>query len=99
MTFTISDVPSGAESLVLFIDDLSGTPTSTTTTTDWNHWVVFNIPIVSSINPYSLPGSSIEATNSGGDRNYESICPPGQKGDRTKHTYRFELYALATSMG
>ena len=32
---TISGVPSGAKELVLFLDDLDGTPTATNTTTDW----------------------------------------------------------------
>lgn len=94
LTFTVSDVPDGAESLVVFIDDLDGTPTSTETASDYNHWVVFDIPIVSSINAYSLPSGAVEAQTSSGSRGYDSICPPGEKGDRKKHTYRFELYAI-----
>jgi hypothetical protein len=93
-TFTISGVPSGAKSLVMFLDDIDGTPTSTTTDNDWNHWVIYDIPVVSSLNPYSLPSGTSEGKNQADDRDYDPICPPGEKGDRKKHTYRFELYAL-----
>jgi hypothetical protein len=98
LTFTVSDVPSGAKSLVLFIDDLDGTPTSTTTSSDWSHWVVFNIPIVSSINSYTLPSGAVEGTNDANDRAYDRICPPGSQNDRSKHTYRFELYAIDATL-
>ena len=32
--------------------------------------------------------------NDSGDSVYESICPPGEKGDREKHSYKFTLYAI-----
>jgi len=91
---SVSGIDSDAKRLVLFLDDLDGSPTATNTTTDWSHWVVFNIPKVSSINPYSLPAGSAVGTNDAGDRNYDSICPPGEKDGRAKHNYRFTLYSI-----
>jgi hypothetical protein len=91
---TISGIPDGTKELVLFLDDLDGTPTATNTTTDWNHWVVFNIPLVSTIKAYSVPSGSTVGKNDTGDTSYDAICPKGEKEDRDKHTYRYTLYAV-----
>ena len=91
---TISGIPDRTKELVLVLDDLDGTPTATNTTTDWSHWVVFNIPLASSIKAYSVPSGSIVGTNDSGDPSYDPICPKGEKGNRDKHTYRYTLYAI-----
>jgi len=95
---TISGVPSGAKELVLFLDDLDGTPSATNTTTDWNHWVVTNIGVKGgpkgTFRKYRIPAGAKEGLNDSGDSKYEPICPPGEKGDRTKHNYQFTLYAI-----
>lgn len=92
---TISGVPSGAKELVLFLDDLDGTPTATNTTTDWNHWVVTNIPVKKpSFKAYRIPTGAVVGRNDEGDSVYRPICPPGEKGGREKHNYKFTLYAL-----
>ena len=93
--FKISGVPSGAKELVLFLDDLDGTPTATNTTTDWNHWVVTNISVKKPrFRNYRIPTGAKEGVNDSGDLTYEPICPPGEKGDREKHNYQFTLYAV-----
>ena len=56
------------------------------------------IVVVSAINGYSLPSGAVEGTTSSGGPGYDSICPEGEKGDRMKHTYRFELYAIDTTL-
>ena len=95
---TISGVPSGAKELVLFLDDLDGTPSATNTTTDWNHWVVTNISVKGgpkgTFKKYRIPTGAKEGLNDSGDSKYEPICPPGAKGDREKHNYQFTLYAI-----
>lgn len=92
---TISGVSSDAKELVLFMDDLDGTPTDTNTTTDWNHWVVSRIPVANnSFSDYSIPSGAVEGQNDEGDLDYLPICPPGEKGDRTKHNYQFTLYSV-----
>jgi hypothetical protein len=94
----ISGVPSGTKELVLFLDDLDGTPSVTNTTTDWNHWVVTNIGVKGgrkgTFRNYRVPTGAKVGRNDSGDSNYEPICPPGEKGDRTKHNYQFTLYAV-----
>ena len=92
---TISGVSSDAKELVLFLDDLDGTKTANNTTTDWNHWVVFNIPVNSPSFPvYSIPNGAVEGRSDDGDRAYDPICPPGETSDRNKHNYRFTLYTI-----
>ena len=95
---TISGIPSGAKELVLFLDDLDGTPSATNTTTDWNHWVVTNIGVKGgakgTFKKYRIPTGAKEGLNDSGDSKYEPICPPGEKGDREKHNYQFTLYAI-----
>ena len=98
--FTISGIPDGTNKLVLFLDDLDGSPQGTIgtdpkVTTSWNHWVVFNIPVVSSINASSLPSYATEGSNDSNDQEYEPPCPPGQP-ISDKHRYKFTLYALDT---
>ena len=94
LPFTYSGISNDAKELVLFLDDLDGTPTSTITTTDFNHWVVTGIPVSSSFSDYVIPAGAVEGKNGSGDLALEPICPPGSKGDRVKHTYRFTLHAL-----
>ena len=95
---TISGVASSAKELVLFLDDLDGTPSATNTTTDWNHWVVTNISVKggpkATFKKYRIPTGAKEGLNDSGDSKYEPICPPGAKGDREKHNYQFTLYAI-----
>jgi Raf kinase inhibitor-like YbhB/YbcL family protein len=92
---TISGVPKGAKELVLFLDDLDGTPTATNTTTDWNHWVVTNISVKKgNFRDYRIPTRAVAGLNDSSESNYDPICPPGEKGDREKHNYQFTLYAV-----
>jgi hypothetical protein len=95
---TISGIPDGTKELVLFLDDLDGTPTATNTTTDWNHWVVYRIPVVSSISPGYLPSGVLIGRNDAGDDAYNGPCPPAEGSNRMKHSYRFKLYAIDTKL-
>jgi hypothetical protein len=85
-------MPNGAKELVLFLDDLDGTPTDTNTTTDWNHWVVYKIPVVSSIAAGYLPSGALVGRNGWNDNGYRGPC------NSTTHNYRFRLYALDTKL-
>ena len=66
---TISGLPDGTKELVLFMDDLDGTPTATNTT-DWNHWVVYKIPVVSSIRAGTIPSGALVGKNDWNDNVY-----------------------------
>jgi Raf kinase inhibitor-like YbhB/YbcL family protein len=77
----ISNIPDGAKSLALIMDDPDA-PIGV-----WVHWVVFDIPLVSRIEENSVPGK-LGITNSGkGD--YHGPCPPSGT-----HRYFFKIYAL-----
>lgn len=82
---TIEGVPEEAKTLALIVDDPDA-PMGT-----WVHWVVYNIPVVSSIEENSIPGQ--EAMNDFGRKNYGGPCPPSGV-----HRYFFKLYALDTEI-
>lgn len=77
----IGDIPAGAKSLALIVDDPDA-PMGT-----WVHWVSFNIPVVSRIDEDSIPGK--QGINDFGRKEYGGPCPPSGI-----HRYFFKLYAL-----
>ncbi len=74
----ISDVPEGAESLVLIVDDPDA-PVGM-----WVHWVVWNIPVVSEIYENSVPG--VEGMNDFGRTAWGGPAPPSGT-----HRYFFKV--------
>jgi Raf kinase inhibitor-like YbhB/YbcL family protein len=82
----IENVPSGAKSLALIVDDPDA-PVGT-----WVHWVVWNIPPGSKeIKENSVPQDARQGINDFGKHNYGGPCPPPGT-----HRYFFKLYALDT---
>lgn len=77
----IENIPQGAKSLALIVDDPDA-PMAT-----WVHWVVFNIPLIPEIKEDSRPGE--QAVNSFGRKDYGGPCPPSGT-----HRYFFKIYAL-----
>ena len=85
---TIGDVPDGAKSLVLLMDD-PDVPKHIREDGMWDHWVVFNIlpnttEILEGQNPPGVLGN-----NTRGVLGYGGPCPPDRE-----HRYFFKLYAL-----
>ncbi len=79
-----SDVPDGAKSLALVVDDPDA-PDGTFT-----HWVVLDIaPDATSSPEGAPPRSGVPAANSAGGDAYAGPCPPSGS-----HRYRFTVYAL-----
>lgn len=89
---TISDVPDGAESLALVVDDPDA-PGGTFT-----HWLLWNLPPDRTSIPEALSreptlsalDGARQGTNDFGEVGYRGPCPPSG----AVHTYRFTLYAL-----
>lgn len=82
---SIKDIPKGAKSLALVIDDPDA-PMGT-----WVHWVVYDIPIVTEIEENSIPGK--QGMNDFGRNDYGGPCPPSGE-----HRYFFKVYALDSEL-
>lgn len=80
----IENVPDGAKSLALIVDDPDA-PSKT-----WSHWVVWNINSnVKEIKENALPQAGEEGITDFGRAGYGGPCPPSGE-----HRYMFKLYAL-----
>ena len=77
----ISNIPKNAKYLVLIVDDPDA-PLGV-----WIHWVVFNIPVTSTIQENSIPGT--QGINSFRRVDFGGPCPPSGT-----HRYFFKVYAL-----
>lgn len=86
---TIIEPPTGAESLVLIVEDPDAG------SEPFVHWIVWDInPLVEEIQEDSLPEGGTEGNNSFGTTTYGGPCPPSGT-----HRYFFRLYALDTLLG
>jgi Raf kinase inhibitor-like YbhB/YbcL family protein len=88
----IEEVPEGAKSLVLIMDDpdIPDFVAQKIGKNVWDHWVVFNInPQTSEIMEGQNP-EGILGKNTGGENKYMGPCPPDKQ-----HRYFFKLYALS----
>ncbi|MEJ2240943.1 MAG: YbhB/YbcL family Raf kinase inhibitor-like protein [Candidatus Bathyarchaeota archaeon] len=81
----VEDIPSGAKSLVLVIQDPDA-PSG-----DFIHWLVWNISPNGKIEENSIPG--IEGRNSSGKIHYSSPCPPSGT-----HRYIFKVFAIDSNV-
>ena len=80
------DLPEGTESLVLIFEETDATPKP------WTHWMVFNIPAVTSrTEEGTIPSGGVEGLANNHSFGYEGPCPKYFKG---VHHYWFRLYAL-----
>lgn len=80
----IENVPLGAVSLVLIVDDPDA-PTKT-----WTHWIAWNInPDTEEIRENSVPRNALLGTNDFDRLDYGGPCPPSGT-----HRYYFRVYAL-----
>ncbi len=78
----IGNIPEGAKSLALIVDDPDA-PMGT-----FDHWLAWNIAPVGSIAEHSVPG--VQGLNGRGQSGYTGPCPPDEK----PHRYFFKVYAL-----
>jgi Raf kinase inhibitor-like YbhB/YbcL family protein len=81
----IEGVPVSAKSLALIVDDPDA-PHKT-----WVHWVVWNIPVTTSIAENTVPGE--QGLNDFGRVEFGGPCPPSGV-----HRYFFKVYALDTTL-
>lgn len=79
--FIFEGIPESAKSLTLIMEDTES-PNG-----DFVHWVMWNIPVGSSIAEKSIPG--VQGRNSMKENKYYGPCPPNGI-----HKYNFIAYAL-----
>jgi Raf kinase inhibitor-like YbhB/YbcL family protein len=90
-----SEVPEGAKSLALIVDDPDA-PDPKAPKMVYVHWVVYNIPAsnAGSIDEgVTLPSSVVQGINDWKKEGYGGPCPP-----IGRHRYFFTLYALDTTI-
>jgi Raf kinase inhibitor-like YbhB/YbcL family protein len=90
-----ADVPAGAKSLVLIVDDPDA-PDPQAPRMTWVHWVLYDIPptatgIKEAAKPDDLPAGTHEGLNDWKRTGYGGPCPP-----IGRHRYFHKLYALGT---
>lgn len=84
----IKDVPQGAKSLVLIVDD-PDVPSFVRKDQMWVHWVIYDMPPGTRILKENTTPPGIQGTGTGNEQHYEGPCPPDRE-----HRYFFKLYAL-----
>ena len=91
-----TDVPAGAKTLALVVDDPDA-PDPAAPKMTWVHWVVFDIPAAATGLPegagVALPAGARAAKNDWGRPAWGGPCPPVGR-----HRYFFKLYALDASL-
>jgi Raf kinase inhibitor-like YbhB/YbcL family protein len=90
-----TEVPEGAKSLVLIVDDPDA-PDPAAPKRTWVHWVLYNIPantggLTEGILAAGLPAGTMEGLNDWQNTGYGGPCPPVGS-----HRYFHKLYALDT---
>lgn len=88
-----TDVPAGAKSLALIVDDPDA-PDPAAPKMTWVHWVLYNLPATNGGLPEgtkTLPEGTKEGVNDWKRTGYGGPCPP-----IGRHRYFHKLYALDT---
>lgn len=93
-----SDVPKGAKSLALIVDDPDA-PDPEAPKMTWVHWVLYDMPpgapgLPESVSDAALPKGTRQGKNDWGKTGYGGPCPP-----IGRHRYFFKLYALDDAIG
>ncbi|MFA5060021.1 MAG: YbhB/YbcL family Raf kinase inhibitor-like protein [Candidatus Omnitrophota bacterium] len=81
----VEGIPPETKSLSLIIDDPDAPGGN------FDHWIVFNIPVVSEIKEDAIPG--LQGSNDFGKLDYGGPCPPSGT-----HRYFHKVYALDTML-
>jgi len=88
----ISDVPSGAKTLALIMED-PDVPKNLRPDGMWDHWIVFNIPPDTSQIPEGKEPRGTHGEGTSGNQDYNGPCPPDRE-----HRYFFKLFALDSTL-
>ena len=87
---SVSEVPAGAKSLALIVDDPDA-PDPAKPKRTWVHWVVYDIPASAG---ELQTGTARAGIGDAGETKWRGPCPPVGR-----HRYFFKLYALDVLLG
>ncbi len=92
-----SEVPAGAKSLVLIVDDPDA-PDPRAPRMTWVHWVLYDLPptsngLAEAVSSSALPAGTREGLNDWQRTGYGGPCPP-----IGRHRYFHKLYALDATL-
>jgi len=89
----IFGVPNGTQSFVLLVEDpdIPEYVAERIGNDTFDHWVLFNIPVVATTLGEGTVSNGTQGNNSRGEPCYTGPCPP-----EGEHRYLFKLYALDT---
>jgi Raf kinase inhibitor-like YbhB/YbcL family protein len=92
-----SEIPSGAKTLALIVDDPDA-PDPAKPQRTYVHWVVYDIPVSAAslkenASKGGMPKGAVQGKNDWGKAEYGGPCPP-----IGRHRYFFKLYALDTEL-
>lgn len=95
---SISGIPTGTQSLVLFVEDpdIPQAVKEKMHISQFDHFVLFNIPTSTAEIPEEVRGLGVEGNNTRGP-GYTGPCPPTEYEPR-EHRYLFSLSALDTML-
>lgn len=97
---TFANVPEGATSLALIMDD-PDVPKALRLDGVFDHWVVFNMPPPPAGGTREIregePAPGVAGVNGTGANAYTGPCPPSQY-EPSEHRYIFRLYALDAAL-
>jgi Raf kinase inhibitor-like YbhB/YbcL family protein len=90
-----AEVPAGAKSLALVVDDPDA-PDPAAPKMTWVHWVLYNLPpattgLGEAVAPSALPAGTLAGINDWQKPGYGGPCPP-----KGRHRYFHKLFALDT---
>tara|TARA_Y100000310_G_C20588826_1_gene766881 strand:+ start:383 stop:901 length:519 start_codon:yes stop_codon:yes gene_type:complete len=83
---SIEEIPEGAKSLVLIMDDPDAVKPAGKV---WDHWIIFNIPPETKEVSEGQEPQGTHGIGTSGNKKYHGPCPPDGE-----HSYFFKLYAL-----
>ena len=95
----ISGVSADAQSLVLIMDDpdIPDVVKTSRGIEKFDHWVLFNLPTLTTGLARNYSGEGVHGVNSTGEAKYTGPCPPTEY-EPTEHRYIFQLYELDTEL-
>ena len=93
-----SDVPTGAKSLALVVEDPDAPSPAAARKHTFVHWILYNLPPSTAALPLGIDRSGLPAGAHEGRNDFGSLAYAGPSPPSGRHRYFFRLYALDTTL-